>query len=320
MPTQNGLTYVHNYDVIVKWFAEALRGETLDVLGIPTGRIAEVFGCEPAEIQVNLDRVDVMLRDEAGALFHLEEQRNLQRADLYRCAAYHFQVAQRWTPDVTDIILASGAVMAGPPRLATCSGTYTPIVIDFTARDGVQRFQEIRAAVAAGTFTQWLELLFLPLYGTVTGAARSAFIEQVVRFEKELYRADKISNRLLAATLIMSNKLIAKERLYALWEEVKMLDIIEIAMEKGMAQGKTLGLQEGKTLGLQEGKTLGILEDRRELVLDGLMERFPTIPTRIFERIRALQNPDTLKFLHRQAFRCQTVQEFEAIMASAEVA
>lgn len=300
MPTQNGLTYVHNYDVIVKWFAEALRGETLDVLGIPTGRIAEVFGCEPAEIQVNLDRVDVMLRDEAGALFHLEEQRNLQRADLYRCAAYHFQVAQRWTPDVTDIILASGAVMAGPPRLATCSGTYTPIVIDFTARDGVQRFQEIRAAVAAGTFTQWLELLFLPLYGTVTGAARSAFIEQVVRFEKELYRADKISNRLLAATLIMSNKLLAKERLYALWEEVKMLDIIEIAMEKG--------------------KTLGILEDRRELVLDGLMERFPTIPTRIFERIRALQNPDTLKFLHRQAFRCQTLQEFEAIMASAEVA
>lgn len=85
-----------------------------------------------------------------------------------------------------------------------------------------------------------------------------------------------------------------------------MLDILEIAREKG--------IEEGKTLGIEEGKTLGILEDRRELVMDGLMERFSTVPVRLLDRIRALDNPMALKLLLRQVGRCQSVSEFEVFM------
>jgi len=127
-----------------------------------------------------------------------------------------------------------------------------------------------------------------------TGASRSEFAEQVLRFENELYHAGKISVRLLAATLILSNKLIDKERLETIWEEIKMLDILEIAKEKG--------------------KALGILEDRREMVLDTLIERFNMISARVLDQIRAMQNPDILKMLHRQALKCQNAGEFEAVM------
>lgn len=75
---------------MVKWLAAALRGETLEVLGIKTGRIEEVFGFEPVEIAVKVGRVDVMARDDTGTLYHIEEQRNLRKADLYRFASYHF--------------------------------------------------------------------------------------------------------------------------------------------------------------------------------------------------------------------------------------
>lgn len=34
MNSQNGTDYAQNYDVIVKWLAAVLRGETLDVLGV----------------------------------------------------------------------------------------------------------------------------------------------------------------------------------------------------------------------------------------------------------------------------------------------
>ncbi len=67
METRNGSDYAQNYDVIVKWIAEALRGETLDVLGVNSGRIEEVFGFEPVDIAVRAGRLDVMARDENDA-------------------------------------------------------------------------------------------------------------------------------------------------------------------------------------------------------------------------------------------------------------
>ena len=69
MKSKNGAKYTQNYDVIVKWLAEALRGETLDVIGVKTGRITEVFGFEPVEIAVQAGRVDVLLRDKTGAVY-----------------------------------------------------------------------------------------------------------------------------------------------------------------------------------------------------------------------------------------------------------
>jgi len=314
MKSQNGAEYPQNYDVIIKWLADALRGETLEVLGVKTGRIEEVFGFEPAEIAVKAGRVDVMARDENGALYHIEEQRNLQKADMYRFAAYHFLAAKQWGPKLTDIILASGDVYAGEKVITTGSGKYNPIVIDFTQRNGRKRLAEIREAVEKGEPVNLLELVFLPLYGAETGTARSRLAEEALRFGSSLYHAEKISAVLLAAMLIISNKLIDRERLKALWEEIKMLDILEIAEEKGMEKGKILGIQEGKYLGIQEGKMLGILEDRREMVMDALIERFGIAPVHISERIRAVNNTDALKGLFRQVLKCQNIGEFEAVL------
>ncbi|MCP4109871.1 MAG: hypothetical protein GY749_30855 [Desulfobacteraceae bacterium] len=46
-------------------------------------------------------------------------------------------------------------------------------------------------------------------------------VEEVLRFESGLCRADKIPVRLLVAALILSNKFIDKKRLKALWEDVR---------------------------------------------------------------------------------------------------
>lgn len=309
MKSQNGKDYSQNYDVIVKWMAETLCGETLDVIGIKTGRIKEVFAFEPVEIAVKAGRVDIMIRDETGAVFHIEEQRNLEKADMYRFASYHFQGAKQW-PKLKDIILASGRVYKGSKVIETGSGKYEPIVIDFTQQDGHKRLEEIREAVSAGTFDNWLELVFLPLYGKETGKERSQMAEKILRFENELYQADKIPVRLLAATLILSNKMIEKDRLKALWEEIKMLDIFEIAKEEGKKEGK----EEGKREGEKKGKILGTLETAREMVMNALLERFNVESFRVSEQIKSLQNPDIIKALLNQAIRCQDIKEFEAVL------
>jgi len=257
LENKNGTDYAQNYDLIVRWFADVLRGQTLDVIGVKSGRIEEVFGFEPAEIRVMSGRLDVIVRDENAALYHIEEERNLEKSDMYRFAAYHFLGAKQWGPEVTDIILASGDVWAGKKEkgertITTRSGKYAPVIVDFTERDGRKRLGEIREAVRSGEFDNWLELIFIPLYGKYKGEARSVFVEEVLRFESELCKAGKISHRLLAAALIMSDKFISKERLKALWEDIRMLDIIEIAMEKGMKKGEDIGMKKGEDIGMKK--------------------------------------------------------------------
>ena len=52
-------------------------------------------------------------------------------------------------------------------------------------------------------------------------------VERVIRFETELFHAKRLSSKILAATLIMSNQLIDKEQIKELWEEIKMLDVLD---------------------------------------------------------------------------------------------
>ncbi len=351
MTGKNGLEYPHNYDVVVKWLAEALRGQTLEVIGVETGHIVDVFGFEPVDIAVKTGRVDVMFRDDAGKFFHLEEQRNLRRIDLYRFAAHHFMGARKWGDGLTDIVLASGNVFAGEKAVTTESGVYRPVVVDFSERDGEKRLEEIKDQIREGTFQNWLELVFLPLYGKMTGELREEFVENAIRFETELFKARMIPATFLAAVLIMSNKIIPKIRLEEIWEEIKMLDILEIAHEKGRSagleegkslgiqegkslgiqegkslgiqegkslgiqEGKNLGIQEGKSLGIKEGKAIGILENTREMLFDALAEKFDVVPKAVLEKIRSIDDVEILKVLFRKVFKYDDIEQFEGLLA-----
>ncbi|MGE0083546.1 MAG: hypothetical protein AB7S75_03915 [Desulfococcaceae bacterium] len=191
-------------------------------------------------------------------------------------------------------------------------------MIDFSRKDGFRRLEEIRQAVEEGSFANWTELVFLPLYGRKSGKEQSDLAEKVLKFETGLHRAQKIPVNLLAATLVMANRIIDKERLKELWEDVKMLDILEIAREKGMEEGEVRGMEKGMAVGeargMDKGKTMGILENTREMITDALIEKFSLIPPHVSERIRSTENRDVLKGLFRQVFRCGNLQEFEKIL------
>jgi hypothetical protein len=107
---------------------------------------------------------------------------------------------------------------------------------------------------------------------------------------------------LIAATLIMANKLIDKSAFHELWEEVKMLDILKFAHEKGVEEGE------------QRGEEKGILKNAREMVMEALEESVGIVPGYIADRVMSVSRPDVLKGLLRQAVKCKEISEFEKML------
>jgi predicted transposase YdaD len=143
-------------------------------------------------------------------------------------------------------------------------------------------------------------------------------VEEMLCFEIALFRAEKISARLLAAAMVMSNKMVDKKFFEENLEVLKMIDVIDVAREHGIREGKNIGIEEGKNIGIQEGRTLGTLETGRKMLLNLLMEKFGGLPPELTANIRQISDQDFLEFLFSKAIRCESVQAFEQILSRSE--
>jgi len=142
----------------------------------------------------------------------------------------------------------------------------------------------------------------------------------------------QISEYQLAASLIMCNKILEKSTMEKVWEEVKMLDILEFAHEKGLIEGEDIGLKKGKDIGLKEGKDLGLKEGKdlgfqqgvmesliviREIIIDDLNSRFDFISGKTVDMIKSISHLSTLNNLRRKVKICSNLEEFERVLEKA---
>jgi len=94
---------------------------------------------------------------------------------------------------------------------------------------------------------------------------------EVLDYEIKLLKKDKLPDKLVIATIIMSNKIVDKKLLKKFYEEVKnMLDILEIAREDGMKTGIQNGMEIGMQQGIQEGMQQGIQEGMEQGMQQGM--------------------------------------------------
>ncbi len=163
-------------------------------------------------------------------------------------------------------------------------------MIDLSGRDGWKRLDEIRTAVRANDLSGLAELVFIPLYGKEKGEARSQLAVEVIKFEKKLLDAQVMDIKFLAATLIITNKMIDKKKLNELWEMIKKLDIFELAEEKGRQ------------------------ESAQEMVLDTIFDLFGKLPVEIIEKVKSVTHFDILKRIHRHALKCKDIEQFRDIL------
>lgn len=289
---KSALKYKQNYDAIIKYIAQEFRGKTLDIFNISSGKIVDVFTYEPVEIRIQTGRLDLIFRDETGACFHCEEQRNMKHDDLLRCSVYHFQAARQFGNNMTDILLISGRPYGGEKVVKTKSGTYAPIFIDFTSKDGFIRLREIKEEIKKGDVSNLIELVFVPLYGKDNDIDRKELASAVINYEIDLLKQDQMFEKLIVATLVLCNKILDEKTLTHFYKEFKnMLKILEIAKNDGMQ----LGMQQGM----------------QQMLLAALEEKLGVVPSRIISQIQSLENRDLLPGLLRQAVKSDSWNTFE---------
>ncbi|KPA13921.1 hypothetical protein MHK_005873 [Candidatus Magnetomorum sp. HK-1] len=171
--------------------------------------------------------------------------------------------AKEWRDDVIDIILISGRSYNGKKTIKTQSGLYQPTFVDLTVKNGKERLEQIRKAVESGDTSSLLELAFLPLYGNDDDFDQKEFVKEIIRFETELLKKDPTKELLIAATMIMSNKILDNETFDKLWEEIKMIKAFVFAEEKGYDRGKAEGaLATAKTMLIEAlEETIGVVPE-----------------------------------------------------------
>jgi len=143
------------------------------------------------------------------------------------------------------------------------------------------------------------------MYGNDNDIDQTEFVKDIIGFETELFTKDPTKEMLIAATLIMSNKILDVETFDKLWEEIKMIKAFVFAEEKGYDRGK------------EEGKKEGILETTKMMLIEALEETIDVVPEFIEKKIQQISSPTVLKGLFRQAMRCKDIKDFDQKLALA---
>ncbi|ETR66271.1 MAG: hypothetical protein OMM_05729 [Candidatus Magnetoglobus multicellularis str. Araruama] len=285
------MTYYQNYDLVINWLSQAFKGKTLKIVGIDSAPIKRVCSYKPVEIAIHTGIIDVLFEDEKEQCYHMEEQRNMIEEDLYRFGTQHFSIAKEWRDNIIDIILISGKPYNGKREIKTKSGIYRPQFVDLTKRNRKQRFQNIRDAYKAGDTSLLLELVFLPMYGQDDAVENNDFIREVIQFELEVFKQEPKYEMLLAATLVMANKIIDDKTFNELWEEIKMIKVFEFAREKGFDEGYDKGKNDGRI----EGYDKGVLSTARQMLLEVLGETTDVVPEYIEKKSGANKKSNNIE-------------------------
>ena len=191
-------------------------------------------------------------RLEDGSILHIEEETDLSEEDLVRFAYYDLRLYGRYKSKIHTVVLTPSSGYPGTKSLDTGTIQYTIQQIILKGRNADELLEKIQDALENGQPVNELELIFLPLMQSVL--PKNALLLETIKLEKQLPDTT-IRTKVLGLTLVVANRIVDKKLLDEIWEEVRMLKIMQYAEEKGLEKGR----EEGIEIGLEKGRGKGKL-------------------------------------------------------------
>ena len=251
-------------------------------MGVDLPAIVSFMETEFAETDTYDDLLDLTFLLADGSILHLEEETSLSLADLIRFAHYDLRLYKRYRTPIHTLILTPAQGTSGITRIDTGSCQYTVEQLVLKDRDGDAVAERIGQALARGEQINELELIFLPLMKSRLDTV--ALLRKTIELEKQVPDT-AIQEKIRELTLIVANRIVDKNILDELWEELRMLKVIRYAEDKGMEKGMKEGIEKGIQKGIEKGMEKGQLM----VIKRQLAKKFGNIPTDIIEAVNNLK-------------------------------
>lgn len=249
-----------NKDITAKILAEALKGKSLAVLGLPGLRIADSLPTNLPVIESNELRLDHLFVLEDGSVAIMDYESEFDRENFVKYLNYIARVLRRYakqghlsklrqlkmvviyTADVkkdeAEAVYDLGGVLLRVEQAFLLNFDTERIVKELT--DAIQ-LKEVLSE------EELIELMLLPL--TVKGKAeKQPMIEAAVNLAKNLPDRSQ-SLQALAGILTFSDKVIDRDYREQIKEEMRMTQIGQMLIEEGMEKGMEKGIEKGREAG-----------------------------------------------------------------------
>lgn len=224
-----------NYDLAIKEAFSLFNNKSLDFLGIYLPSIVSFMETEIPEVETTDDMMDLNFRLKDGSILHLEEETHLSRKDLIRFAHYDLRMFNKYNTPIHTVVLTPADGSPGTKVLDTGNLHYNVLQIILADRDADLLLSRMQYALERGEQINELELIFMPLMKSRLN--KTELLRRTIELEKRLPKTE-LRNKVSELTLILADRIVSREILDDLWEELRMLKVIKYAEEKGMERGR----------------------------------------------------------------------------------
>lgn len=293
-----------NYDKVFKSSFSIFKNKIVDFLGLDLPGIDSFLETEFSEIETSEERLDLNFKLKDGSVLHLEEEAEISNEDLIRFASYDLKLYNRYRDRLRTVILCVNGFQDSEARFNAGSLRYGVMVIDMSRRDGDSKLEEIKSKVDLGEAVNVLELIFLPLMRSKEKMVNR--VKRAINLEQELELSVEKVSKVVAMTLVMSDKFLSDREISEIWRDYKMLRIFKFAEEKGKEKGKEEGIVIGKEKGKEEGKK----EEMERMALKLLINKFGGLSKEYKEKLKK-QDKEELEVIIDNIFDMRDVKELD---------
>jgi uncharacterized ferredoxin-like protein len=229
----------HNYDFVFKDSFNLFKNDIADFLEVELPGIASYLETEFAEIETNLELLDLNFMLEDGSILHLEEEAEISVSDLIRFASYDLKLYNRYRDRVRTIILCIKGYTDSTAGFNCGSLGYNSTVVDMSKKDGKKKLKELKAKIENKEKINYLDLIFLPLMNSDQKIVDR--VKETIELEEKLEIEQNSKNNLVALTVVLSDKFLSDKDMSEIWRDYKMVKFFKYVEEQGKKEGEKQG-------------------------------------------------------------------------------
>jgi uncharacterized protein YuzE len=226
----------HNYDFVFKDSFNLFKDNIADFLKVDLPGIVSYLETEFTEIETNAEKMDLNFTLEDGSILHLEEEIEISVDDLIRFASYDLKLYNRYRDRIRTIILCIKGYPVPKANLICGSFDYNANVVNMTDKNGKKKFKELKEKIENKEQINYLDLIFLPLMNSDETMAKR--VKKTIGLEEKLEVDQNIKNKIVALTIVLSDKFLNNQDISELWGEYKMVKFFKYVEEQGEEQGE----------------------------------------------------------------------------------